>query len=141
MTGEQKTSRVLRNSILVHAWSVIVLIGLICLAQSILAATKNPSVPVVGLDKDGQSIVNFVPFPEYRGTMTLVFSSVRDSIIPALKNRTTTAAARVPSWHLQTIGVGVGLTGSIGLGPIWNLTGFGRLRLIFANCDNPLYPD
>jgi hypothetical protein len=66
---------------------------------------------------------------------------VRDSLLPALKKRATDQKSSAPKWHLNSIGVGVGLSGNFGLGPIINVTLSPQIKLVFTNSKNPVYPN
>ncbi len=133
MNGNRSVSRLL--------WIGIVL-GLATLIPLADGKTDEArKVPVMTLDQDGHAAVHLVPFPEFAQTMDIAFGTVVDSIQPALARNSSIRSADQPDLDLQTIAVGVGISGTLGLGPLWNATAFGRLRLVFSNIDNPLYPN
>ena len=108
------------------------------------AATNDEEVaqevPIVGMDKNHQAFVKFIPIKNFKSNIRTIAGSIHDSVLVALKNHND-EAANSPSWELQTIGVGVGVNAQIGLGPIWSVNITPRLRLIYSNSTNPVYPN
>lgn len=109
--------------------------------------TQNSAViPLLGVDRDRNSIVKVVPKDGFQQTLYSAISSVHDSILPTLEQSfeggsSMTCSKPSAGWSLRTVGVGVGMSAQIGLGPIWNMTVTPHLRLIFTNTKNPAYPD
>jgi hypothetical protein len=96
-------------------------------------------VPVIGLDENEAAVVNTIPLEKFQETMKTAFSAVQGSLLSVLDAHE--ASLKATSWRLQTIGIGIGLQGQLGLGPVWNITASPRLRLIFTNSNQPVYPD
>ena len=102
--------------------------------------TQEQTITVVGLDEDGRSLAKEIPLPAFRKTMRALVMAVNDSAQPILAKR----SASVPInqiWALRNLAIGTTIGASIGLGPIWSIAGAARLRLVFSNSKNPVYPD
>lgn len=103
-----------------------------------------PSIILVSAEEGGSgsrtSVIKQLPLEGYQDSLGTALSSVQDSILPAL-TLSTPATSVQPSWSMRTVGVGVGLSAQVGLGPIWNMTVTPHVRLIFTNSSNPVYPD
>ena len=99
------------------------------------------TVPVVSLDELGRSQVKMLPTARYRSAMSSASSAVHDSVVAVLDEHSERQAKAGQRWTLQTIGVGLGLTGQIGLGPLVSITASPRVRFIFSNSKSPVYPD
>jgi hypothetical protein len=104
------------------------------------AESAPETVPVVGLDASGNSLVQEVPTPLFRHGMNSVLASVQDSLSPVLASHSKNEAL-APAWELRNVSIGVTFTGTLGLGPVWSLSGTGRLRLVYSDSLNPVYPD
>ena len=112
----------------------------ICLGAKASKGAADDTVPVIGLDGNGNSLVQQVPAALFRQGMLAVTSTVQDSLSPVLASQTANAVL-APAWELRNVSVGVTFTGTFGLGPIWSISGIGRLRLVFSDSLNPVYPD
>jgi hypothetical protein len=67
-----------------------------------------------------------------------IMTTVNDSTLPSLKAQERNAPPR-SRWMLRDIVVGIGLSFSAGLGPIFSLTASPRLRFIFSNSTHPAH--
>ena len=124
---------------------VILTLAFIALPPHISTVAANEAeviqnVPIVGMDQNHQSFVKFVPIKTFKFNIRAIAGSIHNSVLVALKSHNQEAVNK-PSWELQTIGVGVGVNAQIGLGPIWNVNITPRLRLIYSNSTNPIYPN
>ncbi len=100
------------------------------------------AVPVVGLDADMKSVVKTIPLESYQRSLASAFAAVQDSLAVALSEGAQSAGDQErAAWRIQTIAVGVGVSGQMGLGPIWSVTASPRIRLVFTNSPSPIYPD
>lgn len=126
---------------LVFGLALLVLILLIASSgKGVAADEEDLNVAVVGLDKAGNQVVRSIPAAVYTKSMTAAFSAVHRSMLPVLADRVEPARGR-PAWRLRTLGVGLGLAGTIGLGPLISATAAAKLRLVFTNSANPTFPD
>jgi hypothetical protein len=78
-----------------------------------------------------------VPVPAFAGMLTTALGSVGDSITPVLERK----EAKQSRWQLNSIGVGLGLSGQIGVGPLLHVSVTPQLRLVFTNSLTPVYPN
>ncbi len=111
--------------------------------------SRAAKVTVIGIDALGKAVGMDLPADRYQQSLAAGLSAVNTSIRPALSEKSAqperTSPATGPttgqkSWNLRTIGVGVGLKGEIGLGPLFSVSLSPRLRLIFTNSVEPIYP-
>ena len=121
---------------------LLVLAPLYFSSSSPVSAGLEQDFPIalVGLDRAGNEIANVVPAEAYTESLALAFSAVHKSALPTLAARRE-APAEIRTWRLRTLGVGVGLTGTLGLGPIVTLSASPRLILVFTNSKHPIYPN
>lgn len=107
------------------------------------------SMTIVGMDQDRSSVVKTVPRVAFQESLGAALTAIHQSILPTL-NQTfegsstlscSQTATEGSEWSLRTVGVGVGMSAKVGLGPIWNVSLAPRVRLIFTNSTNPVYPD
>jgi hypothetical protein len=101
-------------------------------------ANEDQAIPIVGLDERGSASVKLIPHSVYQKSLREAYSTVHESAISALESQKQDPHS---SWTLQTIGIGVGLCLQAGLGPIYSVSGSGRIRFVFSNALNPVYPD
>jgi hypothetical protein len=78
-----------------------------------------------------------IPVPAFAGMLTTALTSVGDSITPVLER----SEAQRKSWQLNSVGVGLGLSGQIGIGPLLHVSVTPQLRLVFTNSLTPVYPN
>lgn len=117
------------------------LIFLFVISQcSVAFADETDSIPIVSLDSAGNSAVKVIPSSVYQKTMGDAFTSINASVLPVAEANSAQSSAN-PKWTLQAIGVGLGVTGQVGAGPIVSIAATARARLIFTNCANAVYPD
>jgi len=103
--------------------------------------SRTGKVTVIGIDALGKVVGVDLPADHYQQSLSAGLSAVNTSIRPALNEKVLQIKESSPkSWSLRTIGVGVGLKGEIGLGPIFSISLSPRLRLIFTNSVDPIYP-
>jgi hypothetical protein len=103
-------------------------------------SAQDDAVSIVGLDAGLHSVERALPVQDLQKGMGQALSAVRDSILPALAAQAIQKTS-APRWRLRSIGVGVGLTGQLGLGSIWSISATPRIRLVFSNSQTPVYPD
>jgi hypothetical protein len=122
--------------------------GLAVVAASLLyqgrpafSSGESPAdrVYVIAANANQKLAAQPVPVPEYTRFLSTAMGSVNESIKPVLEKRS--AASQPQPWGLNSIGVGLGLNGQIGLGPIINVTVQAGLRLVFSDSKNPIYPN
>jgi len=132
------------------AWTIRIGAPLILLAVFVFYAVgggtrerQAEKITVIGLNTLRQTVTQEVPADLYASVLNSAITSVHDSILPALEAQASGSrfADGGKTWQLRTIGVGVGLTGEIGLGPIISLSLSPRLRLVFTNSTDPAYPE
>ncbi len=114
-----------------------------CAISSRASGNPDPSgtIYLIAQDIGGHSIVQSVPEQTFTTNLSSVFSAVQGGLLPALKSHEAQAATTSPgNLELRTVGVGVGLIGQIGLGPLFNILLNPRLRLVFSNSKTPDYP-
>ena len=116
-----------------------------CLLAPVVSGKAKPKarskVVMVGLNQAKQSVVSVVPYREYRGILATALQSVNDSVTPVLEKNAATEKTDAPGWHMNSIGVGLGLSAQVGIGPLLNLTITPQLRLIFSDSTTPIYPN
>ncbi len=85
-------------------------------------------IPVVGLDEDGKLIESMVKKNDYVNHLTSSVNDLQDSVVPALDSDEARGVTA-----LRQAQLGLGLTGSVGLGDYFKLGGNIGFRLVFAN--------
>jgi len=98
-------------------------------------------IPIIGLNENNESVVKMIPMKHYQSSMTSAMSAVQDSMIPALESNGAKSKGKKRRWRMDTVGVGIGLSATIGLGPIVSVSPSAHLRLVFTRSPNPVYPD
>ncbi len=123
-----------------YRWTAFALAGasLLLPLQSV-RANRAQNINIVGLDSNGRPTAMEISPGNFSQTIATVVTSVQSSIEPALVLHED--AAPVSPYELRTVSVGTTISGSLGLGPIWSIGGIARLRLVFSNSTNPVYPD
>jgi hypothetical protein len=101
-------------------------------------SSRGDTLVVIGMDAARRPTAQAVPLPEYVRFLSGSLGVVSDSFSPAI---TTKAQEASGTWQLNSIGVGLGLTGQIGLGPIFYISVTPQLRLVFSDSKNPVYPN
>jgi hypothetical protein len=130
-----------RKSVFLFGLAILALVlSFVGVGKGVAAEEEDLNVAIVGLDKAGNQVVQSIPAGVYTKSMAAAFSAVHRSMLPALADRVEAPKGR-PIWRLRTLGVGLGLSGMIGLGPIISATVAAKLRLVFTNSANPTFPD
>jgi hypothetical protein len=102
-----------------------------------LGVDGDDSIPIVTLDSNNQIVETKVTKDIYVAQNFAAASDIHDSILPALDK--AEESGKPSSWNLRAIGVGIGITAEVGVGPVG--VGFlPKMRLIFTNHSNPLPP-
>jgi hypothetical protein len=101
-------------------------------------SSRGDSVIVIGLDQKKRVSAQAVPLPHYVHFLSSALGVVNDSFVPALAADRHEADS---AWQLRTIGIGLGLQGQLGLGPIIYVDVSSKVLLVFTNSKNPVYPD
>lgn len=109
-------------------------------AGSSAALAFAAEIPIVGIDKDRKPFVTSVPADRYQARLTAVLDATDQSLQPALE-RTRCKSPGKASWNLRTVAVGVSAGVGGGLGPIVNASAEARVRLVYTNSLNPVFPD
>lgn len=102
---------------------------------------SEDQIIVIGLDAMKRSTPHAIPASLYRKTIVTGVSAFNEAMEPVLKKRDSSQAQTASEWKLNSIGVGLGMSAQIGLGPLLNLTVSPQLRLIFSDSKNPVYPN
>jgi len=121
----------------------LTLLALFTLALPPVSKAGAPApdqILLIGLSADKSVQTQIIPAATYRKTLATAFSAVHDSILPTLESKQE-RTAKANQWHVGSVGVGIGLSGTLGLGPILSATLSAHLRMIFTNRLNPFYPD
>lgn len=113
----------MRHAIILSTMSVFILSG--CAGM----------YPLVGLDKDGNTILARVNEEKYAENLADGLASVQESVIPALDEK----ASGDTKWKLRTAVVGFGIRVQGGIGP-FTAGVTPRVRAAFANGANPPIP-
>lgn len=121
--------------------SILVISCVILFTEKSAADNTSDQLTVLGLDAMGSIKAVSIPVKLFRNRMGTALSSVQDSLLPALENATDKTPASIKRLQLRSLGVGVGITGQFGLGPLINVTLSPRLRMVFSNSLSPVYPD
>ena len=129
---------------------IIVVIGLglsvptVSLSQE-TGNNESDSVAVLGLDQEGQAVTKWVPKKAFNEHLLASLNAVQDSLKPSLikldDNPYLMNEKKFKAWELRTLVIGVGLSAQFGLGPLFSITLSPKLKLIFTNSRNPVYPD
>jgi hypothetical protein len=96
-------------------------------------------VALIGLDRAGQEVASTVPASVFTDSLALAFSAIHRAALPSLAAHREPATTEA-TWRLRALGVGVGLNGNFGLGPIVSVSASPRLILVFTNSSQPSFP-
>ncbi len=121
------------------------------LATALLPATSTAGEQqIVGLDKNRQPASVAVSATTYTDSLKQVIASVNESTLQSLNALTVSNAIRKDStrkdskdsnaWMLRTVGVGLSVTLTAGLGPIFAVSGQKGITLIYSNSADPILP-
>ena len=106
------------------------------LLNCIAHAKKTETIPVIAIDKQGNSDVIEVSKEDYLNRLNHSTNTVNDSLIEAFNSTTMTSNSQ---WHLRTVGVGIGSTMEVGLGK-FKIGATPRVRFMFTNNTTPSLP-
>jgi len=109
-------------------------------AKETASAAAIQTIYLIGRDSSGHSLVQSIPAATFQNNLTVVFSAVQDSLIPKLNTPQISEVLPGPL-EMRTLAIGIGLTGLIGLGPIFHMSLTPKIRLVFSNSKAPVYPD
>lgn len=138
--------KILSTNFKSHAYRVAsgaalsVLLSFAFMQASRASEAAADKILLIGLDAQRNQTLNEIPASEYRRNLSLAFSAVNNSILPSLRGLES-RSTKQRAWHFSSVAVGLGLSAQLGLGPIFSITAYTRLRLIFANSLNAIYPD
>ncbi len=96
-------------------------------------ANATEVVPVVAVNDAGEVVEFAMEKPTYIAQMKATTEAVNDSVLPSLTSKAS-------PWMLRTVVVGLGLGIEIGLGPVIQLKGTHRFRLVYSNSIDPVVP-
>lgn len=136
---------VFANSSSVFILSTIGVLGLVLLNPGASGAHAKSGdkitgqIYLIGRDALGASAVQTVSAETFRENLSHTFATVQDSLVPELETHAALPDKNV--LELRTVAVGIGLTGQIGLGPIFHISLTPKIRLVFSNSKSPVYPD
>lgn len=116
-------------------------IGLAMLGMAVPALCRADTLPVVGLDREGKQVGVALESGEYARVLSDIVSTVHDSALSALGRQSSSSTAADTVWMLRDVVIGVGVTFSAGLGPIYSVTAAPRIRLCYSNSTHPKFPD
>jgi hypothetical protein len=117
-------------------------IGLAMLGAAVPALSRADTLPVVGLDREGKQVGVALESGEYARVLGDIVSTVHDSALSALgRQASSSSSAADTEWMLRDVVIGVGVTFSAGLGPIYSATAAPRVRLCYSNSTHPKFPD
>lgn len=107
------------------------LLGLLGMSACALAA----EIPVIGLGADGQEVVRPVPREVFFQAIHQAVTDTQDSVMPELACTKTTG-----KWKLDTFGVGIGISATAGVGPVYNVQAASKILLLFSRSREPVFP-
>lgn len=109
------------------------LLGLAIAALGASASAED--IPMISVDRNGHSQVQFVSDSDYYSVLESALSAVPKSMMPALRK----LPARSSAWRLRMVKVALGVSASIKLKPIGDLTISSKFSLQFT--DGSIDPD
>jgi hypothetical protein len=112
----------------------------VSLIASGLASAFAGEIPIVGIDKNRQPFLKNVPSQEYQSRLAAMILGADSNIQPALA-RQTCPLPKKSGWLLRTVAIGIGAGVEAGLGPIIHASAKTRIRLVYTNSTNPVFPD
>jgi hypothetical protein len=113
------------------------LFSVFCFSLHSLGYAKTiETIPVIATDDQGNNQVIEVLKADYVSRLNHSVTAVNDSLIDAFN---ATSLNQSTSWHLRTVGIGLGSTVEIGLGK-FKLGATPRVRLLFTNSKTPSLP-
>jgi hypothetical protein len=92
-------------------------------------------VALIGLAADGTESVQSVPVEKYTSALRQAVEDTRDTALSELA-----CAPPQDRWRLQTVGVGLMMTGTLGLGPLISVQGAPRVLLFFTREKRVIFP-
>jgi hypothetical protein len=92
-------------------------------------------LPIVGFDKNHCQTDALLPKTHYKHLFRKIVTDMHDSAKPVLERQ-----KKRPGWMLRHVAVGVGVSATVGLGPIYSLTAKPRIRMVFSNSTHPEHP-
>jgi len=93
-------------------------------------------LPIVGLDKNRQETIRSLSKEAYTRQFQSVIMTVHESTLPALR-----AQEKKSRWMLRDVVVGLGMSVSAGIGPIWKATVSTAIKLCYSNSTHPKITD
>jgi hypothetical protein len=103
--------------------------------------SSEDQIVLISFDSLGQASGHAIPVHLYQDSVATALKAVNKAMLPVLERRGEEAENSPVSWELNSVGVGLGLTFRVGLGPLIYLTINPQLRLVFSGSDNPIYPN
>jgi len=119
--------------------------GLLVFVSPAVALTDE--MPMVGLDQNHHSVVQWVSKTAYLSQMQEALSGVHQSVNSVLEQKSLEqagASCALPgssSWKLRSIAVGVNVNFTAGLGFLGSATFNPRLRLVYSRGQSRIFPD
>lgn len=118
----------------------ILILSAIVTAFSAQSYASEEGLSVVGLDQTHQEMNLTLSSEQYAETLSAIVSNVNDSTLSALQAKER-AAQDSSYWMLRDVVVGIGLSFTAGLGPIYHISAAPRIRFCFSNSTHPKIPD
>ena len=118
----------------------ILILSAIITAFSAQSYASEEGLSVVGFDQTHREMNLTLSSEQYAETLSAIVSNVNDSTLSALQSKER-AAQDSSYWMLRDVVVGIGLTITAGLGPIYHISAAPRIRFCSSNSTHPKIPD
>ncbi|MGZ3749497.1 MAG: hypothetical protein ACXVB4_16400 [Pseudobdellovibrionaceae bacterium] len=102
--------------------------------------SSEDSIAIISIDAAGKSISKSISAKIFKQNLMASVRSVKSAIQPKL-SLMDKKSIHNNAWSLRTVGVGIGMSGQFGLGPLIHITLSPKIRLVFTNSLHPIYPD
>ena len=107
------------------------------LAISILGWSLSASadIALIGRAADGSESVRSVPSEAYARALRDTVAGTHEAVLPELA-----CTQDAGTWKLHTVGVGVSLTATLGLGPLISVQANPTVLLLYTRAKEPIFP-
>jgi hypothetical protein len=92
-------------------------------------------VPVIGLTTGGQESVRAIPQETFFKIIEQAVTATHESVLPELACTTVKGP-----WRLNSVAVGIGVSATLGLGPIFSIQATPKIFLIYSPLESPIFP-
>lgn len=100
------------------------------------AAAYAESIPVMGLDENGQEKMTYYSIEEYAKGVAQMVNATYEEVMPALRY----SQKQGKLWRIREVSLGIGVEISLGVTPIFKLGLAPRFRANFSNSTDPVVP-